>query len=130
MHVALDSGIPLLSFEKYLETEVGATAFRKFGAVLHLTPRHMVIVPWRYSYSPLHLERKTNGIAHMWCLTFEIPDLARKLPVAQRNAMKECSSDILRRQLGNPIVKQRHDKIEGFLLRQNRDCDAGERMPV
>ena len=77
---------------------------------------------------PLYLDRKkANDIAHMWCLTLWIPDLALMLPTSQRNAIKEYNLDLLRRQLETPIVKQRHDRVEGFF--SLRDWDAGERMP-
>ena len=86
LRVALDSGIPLHSFEKYLEQDVGATDFEKFGTVLHFKPGLMTNLLWGYTCVPLQLDiEKTNGIAHMWHLTLWIPDLAQKLPTAQRN---------------------------------------------
>ena len=51
----------------------------------------------------------------MALLTLRIPELAGKPPTALRNA-KECNLDPCRRQLGTPITKQHHHRVEVFLL--------------
>ena len=112
------------SFQKYLKTEIGANVLSKDsrdGAPPQTRTR---------GQRPLgiHVRPAVPGQRQkrqMALLTFWIPDLAGKPPTALRNA-KECNLDPFRRQLGTPITKHDHHRVEVFLLRWNRDRDAME----